>query len=322
LPEGGIPALVDLPPLSDPQAELEIVILGEIVAPSGVVPHIYGFVATRLGRMLVEHGLHPLASQGFGGLGLGGSFGRDYDSAYAWGELARALTGKPELAHNRTPALMMHSCWVLHWKRPYAEASELAREALDVGIAAGQFEWAGWSAMNQPTLWLAGGLELERAVARTREIIATSRNVLQFDDSAWIAHGPLRGMLQLMGRQEELAALGEAGMTFDALEEKLAHYPMMRGPFNVGGLWAAHLLGDRDAAATFIERMAPIYLFGGGLCHVPDFVMLQALHTLDGHEGALLPDELKLVQEAIEQLELWAKHCPDNHGCKPLLVRA
>ncbi len=320
--EGGVDALADLPAMTDERVQLETEILAAMVAPASTMPHVYGVVTTRFARLFAEHGLGPLAAQAFVGLGLLNAFMRDYDSAETFGRLGVRLSDEPAYAGPRAAALMLYSCWVAHWKHPLEEAARLAREALDVGAATGSFDWGGWAGMNLPQLWIAGGLELERAVARTRELIATSRNVFQFDDAAWIACGGLHAMLRLMGRGDELAALDEAGLSEASLRERLAHYPMALGPMFTGRLWSALMLGEPEVAAHCIEQGKPFVLFGGGLCHVADFVFLEALFALTRADGELDAADREIVDAALPQLDSWAGHCAANHGCKPPLLRA
>jgi len=170
-------ALVDAPEMRDPAKRAAAALLSTMASPAYFVDATLMSVALmRLTAMSIEHGLCAPSASGFAGYGivLGSGIG-DYHGAYAFGEAALAILPRFDDQRFASRAKMITGTYLAPWVRPFSEAQQLLRDAIETGLSTSDPRFAAYAAATLSLMtWLEGG-PLERLEAQAERSIELTR---------------------------------------------------------------------------------------------------------------------------------------------------
>ena len=93
----------------------------------------------------------------------------DIDSGYQFRQLALGLIEKLQVPGNKCNTLYVATIFIQHWKEHLRNTMKPFLESYHAGMAEGDFEYAGWSAMYYNVYSYFAGFELTKIIQETRK---------------------------------------------------------------------------------------------------------------------------------------------------------
>ena len=168
-----IDALIDLPPMTDPNWCATMDVLTELIAPAVFTDtNLHALVIGRMANLSLEHGNSDGSCFGYVWVGgvLGAHFG-DYRAGFRFGQLSLDLVEKHGLSRFKARTYLGLGCYVIPWTRHLHTALSLLRRAFDTAQETGDLTFAAYSRTKRAANLLASGeplSEVQRAKPQTR----------------------------------------------------------------------------------------------------------------------------------------------------------
>ncbi|MEZ4265868.1 MAG: AAA family ATPase [Myxococcota bacterium] len=321
-----IASLVDLPQAVDPDVILEMRILARMGSPAYLLPHVLAYLTQRSVRLSLEHGNTPDSPMAYVLNGFFACMEGDLERGNAFGLLGLAvhdqLQAGPEA---EAPLQHLYATFIHHWRNPIFETQRRMERARSLALQSGNYETAGWAAMNVPWLAFVSGRPLHEAQAAVASNMEIARDTLKHVD---IVHAMTWSSLQiarLMGHESHREAARDEGLSESVLLERLAHFVPMLAANRVQRLAVTCILEAWDESLADLDALDALLGAAAGSIWLAEGAFYGALVRT-----ALLrqrtPVEraawLGLIRDAMHALEGYAANCPANSEAKYLLVRA
>ncbi len=321
-------ALIDLPVITNSrkQAAMRIMLTASTAALHGV-REMWMIFLLKILRLSLRYGNCPESAFGYAGYGtlLCGILG-NFDAGYAFGKLSLDLLDKFDNREFQCKIRLIFNAFMRHWKEPLRDASKGTLEAYQIGLEAGDIEYAANAAFMGSSDAFCAGKDLESL----REELAVYREAilkLKQDITANIYGVVQQTVANLLGRAVDPKAL--IGEHIDENEMLPRHVEAN----DLSVLYAvyymktflSYLFQDYEQAvenadnaekymSTSTGRFSIVLLhFYGSLARLA--VYPKAPKT---HQRHLL----KKVSRDLRKMKKWAKHAPMNHLHKYHLVEA
>jgi class 3 adenylate cyclase/tetratricopeptide (TPR) repeat protein len=326
-----VESLAQLPVMTD-ERDLATMRLLQLVMTAAYVarPEVFPVAVFQSVNLSVRRGNSPLAAQAYLSYGiiLCGVTG-DVATGYKFGELAMTLVDRFDARSLRPRALFLFNGFISHWRNHYRHTFAPLREAYQLGLESGDFNFAGLAAFDYmfQAYWSGENLGgLERELGGYTEVFRTLNQEI---------------IVQLLSmyRQAALNLMG-GGAAPDTLTgeccDEAAIAPALEATHNINALCQLHLhkmiLGymfRRHEDAAVHSAKAREYLEGLTATQgVPIYYYYDALNHLalagKGFAGGpnRSPSDKKVVQGAIKKLRRWAALAPMNYAHRLHLVEA
>lgn len=323
-----IEALLDLPPMVDPDA------CGTLDVLVAVMPAAYytdknlcSLVLLRMANLCLDHGNSDAAPHGYALLGmiLGSNFG-DYRAGSRFGQVGLDLVERRGLDRFKARVYQVCGGNLMHWTRPVHTCRGLIRRAFDEANKFGDLTYASYCCHSLITHLLACGDPLVDVQRETETAIHFLRQA-QFALVADFVTAQLQLVRTLRGLTPIFGLFNDAGFDEERFER---HLEDPRRAFAAGSFWirklqARFLAGDYAAAieaepnaqrllwsVTSFFEMAE-YHFYGALARAAHFDLAPVNER---------PVHLEFLQKHHKQLAVWAENCPKNFENRAALVAA
>jgi PAS domain S-box-containing protein len=325
--ERPIEALVDLPLMSDPDLLALMQLLRAIHPPAFYTERkLQDLAMLRMSNLSLEHGYCDGSPEAFAMLSItvGPSFGHHRDG-YRFGHLGVALVERKDLARFRAAVYSVVGNHVLPWTQHIQAASSMMQRALDLAQEQGDLLWTGVSQRALISFALASGARLENVEADAERYLQSSLRarlgvVIDINRMQLALIRTLRGLTPKFGYLED------SDYDESRMEQHLFSNPMLTR----AACWhlirkaqARYLAGDYRAAVDASLKAQP--LLSSTHFDLAEFVYYGALSQAAYWEFAP-PDEKQRHFAALrahhDQLEMWAKDCPENFETRVALVAA
>jgi predicted ATPase/class 3 adenylate cyclase len=326
-----VESLSQLPVMTD-ERDLATMRLMQLVMTAAYIarPDVFAVTVFKSVMLSVRRGNSPLAAQGYLSYGiiLCGVTG-DVATGYKFGELALTLLDRFNARSLRPRALFLFNGFISHWRNHYRETFAPLREAYQLGLESGDFNFAGLAAFDYTfqAYWSGENLaSLERELASYTEVFRTLKQEIIVE-------------LLTMYRQAALNLIAGA-VTPDTLtgecydEDTVA--PALEATHNINALCQLHLhkmilaylfRRHEDAARhsakvrEYLEGLTatqgvPIYYYYSALNH-----LALAGKGFARREGNPPPNK-KAVKDVVKKLRKWAALAPTNYAHRLHLVEA
>ncbi|NIF40719.1 AAA family ATPase [Burkholderia sp. Tr-862] len=313
LDRNGIDALRDLPIIADPLQRAIVDIFADLIPPALYSDQdLVDMILLRAVNLAIEHGHSDASADVYVCMNqiFGVRYG-DYVASLAFGELALHLVDERGLDRYRGRVYMAHGTIVVPWVLPARSARAYISRAFEITVECCDHTFALYCKRNEATGMLFAGEFLGDVRDTVTHGLAIAR-----DANFQLVIDALLAQQMLLRRLQE----GECDDR-DVLAPPEGRPPTLVDlAYWVYRLQAALLFGDlpdaldarrhaeacEHAARSFAERAdLPFY---GAL----------ALLALPGRDAS---DEAAL-QRHVEQLDVWARACPENFVARRELVRA
>jgi len=326
-----VETLAQLPVMTD-ERDLTTMRLLQLVMTAAYIarPDVFAVAVFQSVILSVRRGNSPLAIQGYLSYGiiLCGVTG-DVATGYKFGELALTLLDRFDARSLRPRALFLFNGFISHWRNHYRESFAPLREAYQLGLESGDFNFAGLAAFDYTfqAYWSGESLvSLERELVSYTEVFRTLNQEI---------------IVQLLSMYRQAALnLIAGGVTPDTLtgeccdEDAIA--PALEATHNINALCQLHLhkmilayLFRRHEDAAGHSAKVREYLEGLTATQgVPIYHYYLALNHLAlagegfARRGNKSPPNKKVVQDAVKKLRKWAALAPMNYAHRLHLVEA
>ncbi|MCW5663051.1 MAG: response regulator [Piscinibacter sp.] len=323
-----VESLLDAPPLADPEVRT---LLGLIVDSfTGLYiarPDAFPWLVLQAMRLVLRHGNcgeSAVVYTYYARVRLA-AFG-DIDGAYAYSQLAVRLNERLDDRRRRGMLLFSHAGFIHFWRRPFASGRTLLERGYAACLEVGNFAHAALIAVNTCLYMLEGGERLEELALQAQRSIAFLR--------ATHSGGTLE-VVQTFGRFARcLQGRTPSSLSFDGDgHEHAAAVQRLAGQNSLAGLAIVHLLeqlaaflaGDAPASLQAAARTEGVLRAVTAMAVQPSFTFYRALALAEVHAGqppAAQAEGLALIERAVADFAVWARHCPENYATRHALLAA
>ena len=293
-------------------------------------PDIFAMTVFQSVMLSVRRGNSPLATQGYLGYGiiLCGVTG-DVATGYKFGELALTLLDRFDARSLRPRTLFLFNGFIAHWRNHYRDTFGPLREAYQLGLEGGDFDFAGLAAFDYTfqAYWSGESLTgLERELAGYADVFRTLKqeitvqllNLYRQAALNLIAGGEAPD--KLTGEccdEDALLAVLEASHNINALCQLYLHKMILAYLFGRHEEAAVHAAKAREYLEGLTATQGvPIYHFYAALTH-----LALAGKGLAARGRAAAPHK-KAVNETLKKLRKWSALAPMNYAHRLHLVQA
>ncbi len=314
-----IPALENLPPMTDVQRLTQIRIMRSIASVLYITnPMLAPLMAFKQLLLVMKHGnmhLSPSVYSAYG-LILCGGVG-DLENGYQFGRLALRLAERSANPKHRCRTMYVVNAMVLHWKEPLKNTQRSLLDAYQLGLDTGDFEYAAFNINMYCNHRFLMGTELSEL---SQEMQKYSSSIRQIRQGAPLSYNEIfrQATLNLLGQSADpLVLTGEA---FDEQREMV----VLREANNATALFCVSF--HKVILATLFQRyheaLNNVDLGRGHINSVRGTILPTRFrfYVALAHLGAYAlqnpTQKKKSLHEAHAAIRLfskWARHCPANH---------
>jgi predicted ATPase/signal transduction histidine kinase len=314
-----IEALVDLPPMTDPdrRATLDVLTLAQVPAlfTDG---NLHALMICRVVNLSLEHGNSDASCLGYVELGglLRPRFG-DPAAAFRFGQVGFDLLEQRGLLRWKARVYLEFGYRIMPWTKHPRASVELARRAFDAAMESCDLMFAAYACNTPTTLDLMGGAPLEVVQAEAETALAFMQKA-RFGTMVDIVSTQLQLARSLRGMTTELGSFDEATFSEQALVQRLEHHPPLATCWYwIHKLQALVLAGDHPGAVAAAARARPLLWTMPSFPEIPDHAFYAALACAACHDAAPEDERPALRDELAAhhaELAAWAEHGPSFLG--------
>jgi PAS domain S-box-containing protein len=324
-----IEALIDLPPMTDPDALASLDVLTEVVPPALFTDeNLASFVICRMVNLALEHGNSSGACFAYVVLGMiAGPRFHNYEVGFRFGRLGYDLVEQRGWHRFQARIYMVFSCLVMPWTRHIRAARDLQRRAFDAANRIGDLTFAAFSCAHLSANRLAAGdplAEAQREAEQCLEFAQKARIGLVIP----IITAQLGLIQTLRGLSPKFGSFD--GTLFDELrfERQLSGDPALAQPeclYWIRKLQARFFAEDYPSAihaSARVQRLLWTVPSGFDEAEYHFYSALSHAASCDSTAGEQRQQHVEALVEHHRQLEIWAANCPENFENRAALVGA
>jgi PAS domain S-box-containing protein len=324
-----IEALVDLPPMTDPDALASLDVLTEVVPPALFTDeNLASLVICRMVNLALEHGNSDGSCFAYVTLGMiAGPRFHNYEVGFRFGQLGYDLVEQRGWHRFQARIYMVFSCLVMPWTRHIRAARDFQRHAFDAANSIGDLTFAAFSCAHLSANLLAAGDPLVEAQREAEQRLEFAQNariglVIHVITAQLGLIRTLRGLSPKFGSFD--------GTLFDELrfERQLSGDPALAQPeclYWIRKLQARFFAQDYPSAIHASARAQRLLWtvpsgFDGAEYHF--YSALSHAASCDSTAGEQRQQHVEALVEHHRQLEIWAAHCLENFANRAALASA
>ncbi|MGV7212926.1 AAA family ATPase [Bradyrhizobium sp. UFLA05-112] len=326
---GSIEALVDLPPMRDPDRCATMDVLTVLTSPALFTDlNLFRLIVSGMATLSLEYGNIDGSCLAYVWLGsvLGTHFG-EYQRGSRFARIGLNLVEKRGLDRYRGRVYLVYAVHVAHWTQPLHISHAFLGRAFDAALVAGDLSYAAYSRIDVITNRIAAGDslgELERVANNGLEFARKVRFGLVSD----CITGQLRLIRMLRGLTLDFKSFSDAEFEESHFERHLENNPQLAiGAcyYWIRRLQASIYVFDVPSAIAAVSKVALL------LWTIPTQFELAEYHFYGAlaraaHCDLGLPEERCHHLEALavhhRQLTVWAENCPTTFANRAALVGA
>lgn len=323
-----IATLLHEPELTLPEAKIAVQLLDKLIlATFQSNQQLYYLIVAKLVNLSLKYGHTSEAAYGFAQYGaiLGARWGF-YKAGYEFGKFAVKLSEKSNNPAQKCKALCALAAELSPWVRHVQYTNDIENEAYQVGVYAGEFQFAGLALMYKIINWFYAGVNL-------RQILSNFPKFLHFVQRTnnLAATDALTGYRLVI---QNMCGLTADMFSFDTDETKEAQF-------------LTDCQKHQSVVAVCLYRILKaqlLYLYGKPaeslhcLAQAEEHLdLLSSVIARAEHNfyaslslAARIPDVSKKerktcweqLQKNQEQMKIWAENCPENFQQRYLLIQA
>jgi PAS domain S-box-containing protein len=324
-----IEALLELPPMREPERCATIDVLTVLTSPSLFTDlNLFRLVVSRMSALSLEHGNADgscLAYAWLGGI-LGTHFG-DYQAGLRFGRLGIDLVEKHGLDRFRARVYLVFAVHVADWTQPLQTSRTFLRRAFDAAQTAGDVSCAAYSCIDLITNRFAAGDSLSQVEQEAEQGLQFALKA-RFGLAADCITGQLRLIRMLRGLTPEFTSFNDAEFDERRFELHLQINPQLA----IGACWywirrlqACIYANDVASAIAALSHAAPLLWTAPTQFELAEYhfygALARAAHCdlTSGKEQSL---HLEALAAQHKQLTVWAENCPATFANRAALVGA
>lgn len=328
LHEKPMSTLLQEPELTLPEGKIAIRLLDKLVlATIQTNRELYYFVVAKIVNLSLKYGHTAESAYGYARYGtmLGGLWGY-YKAGYEFGKLAVKLSEKFNNPAQKSKTLCTFAGELLPWLRHVKHTQPIANEAYQVGLYAGELQFAGVALMDKLLNWCYEGIGLRQMLtnlAKITQFAERTRNLAVLD----MASGYRLILQNLCGLTADATSFDSEELTESQFLANCREHQSLTAIclYHVLKTQVYYLYGrPADAWQEAMQAKPSLPLIMNFPAYA-DYNFYAALSL-----AALLPNASTTDQEIyreqfhkfMHQLGVWVDHCPENFQHKYLLLQA
>lgn len=322
--------LIELPEIHDECQVAIIQILASIIGPAyNVNPPLLLLIVLKIVEISLTKGNTALSAIGYVmyGLFLAGMM-NDFDTAYAFGELAFAVTDKyngqivlPRVTH-------LANCFIYHWKTAAQKNLPAFKMAYEQALIVGDHEFASHALTNYCATAFTTGYDLHTLRKDAKRYAEINGTKLEQEVMRSIVTLFQQCAINLISGDVKKATLLDGKACKEA--ELLQSYEKVQNATGLALLYTLkqflqYHFGLFDEAYSTAEKARPYLPSLMGLNISVSFVLYDSLTLLELCRNDTTKNREILLQRVVEnqeKLKIWADSAPMNHRHKWALVEA
>jgi predicted ATPase/signal transduction histidine kinase/GAF domain-containing protein len=329
LGSGSIEALLDLPPMSDPDRCATMDVLTVLTSPALFTDlNLFRLVVGRMACLSLEHGNSDgscLAYAWLGGI-LGTHFG-NYQAGLRFGRLGLDLVERRGRHRFRARVYLVFAVHVAHWTQHLPTCRVFLRRAFEAAQETGDLTYTAYSRIDLITNLLASGDPLAEVEQEAKEALQYVRKV-RFGLISDIIAAQLILIRILRGPTSDFNFLNDADFDECRFVERLESNPRLvvaASRYWIRKLQAYVHAGDNVSAVAAASKVAPLlwtvptqpelseYYFYGALARAARCSMCSAEER---------PQHLEALAAHRQQIAIWAENGPTTFANRLAMVDA
>ena len=323
--------LINLPPMTNPNALAAMRITDRIFPATYLSdPPFFRLLVLNQINLSIKYGnsSESILAYATYGLLLCGPIG-EIEAGYQFGQLALNLLARLEMTALKPKILVSVAVYVRHWKEPLREVLTGFREAYEIGLETGNFEWTFYASIHYCFYSLLTSDKNLRSLAN--EIVGYMDTFRQLKQTSSLHHYQM--MQQFISNLANEVATPDhlSGLWYDETE-MLPRHVTMNDKMSIFVLHFYKLMlcylfqayPNAVTNAIIIEK----YIHSGvaaALPFIPIFYFYDSLAHLAIYLDSSLSEQKRIlakVQTNQEKMKKWADHAPPNCLHKYYLVEA
>ncbi|MCY0854618.1 GAF domain-containing sensor histidine kinase [Cupriavidus sp. D39] len=319
-------ALLDLPPMSNPDIEAAMALLSALSAPASFTDeHLFFLHLCEMLRLTLEHGMTGASTAALSWFGvLVGHRFEDYQEGFRYGHLARELVSRHGyLAYEAKTLLPLDQLSV--WTHPLSFSIDCARAGFSAGVANGDITTACFECCHQVTNLLTRGDTLDKVLAEVQRGLDFVRRAgfQDVEEILLLQQHFVNGLRQpnFPLQPAAPALLDDLGPGRAPSRERMSTLDFWHWVYLAT---TRYMAGNHDAAAACQERAAALAWSAPGHIHLLDFHLYSAL-TLAATAQPGAPQYAAQRERLLahsQKIDGWAAANPATFADKSLLVQA
>jgi PAS domain S-box-containing protein len=328
LGSSSIEALLDLPPMRDPDRCATMDVLTVLTSPAFFTDlNLFRLVVSRMATLSLEFGNSDGSCLGYEWLGgvLGTYFG-EYEAGLRFARLGLELVEKRGLVRFRARVYLVFAVHVAHWTQPLQTGRAYLRRAFQAALDAGDLSYAAYSCIDVITNRIANGDALSDIEQEAERGLDFARKV-KFGLASDCITGQFRLVRMLRGMTPDFNSFNDAEFDATRFEQRLENPQLATSAsyYWIRRLQASVYAGDDRSAMAAVAKAAPL------LWAIPTQFELAEYHFYAAlawatHCDATSGDErlhhLSALAAHHKELTVWAKNCPATFANRAALVGA
>ncbi|WNG39855.1 AAA family ATPase [Archangium violaceum] len=322
-----IESLIDLPPMTDPDMKLVMLVLSTLFGPAYFTNnHLLIINLSRTLSLTLRYGITEAAVIGICWFGvMTSSFFKRYREGEALGQLACGFVDRYNLSERRSRVLygLQFSCY---WTRPLPAVHEITLSGFHHGLQSGDLLNVGFICSSLIQNRLAMGNDLEEVFMESvvHSEFLSKTGILDPMDIILSCQAYVQ---QMRGHSLAFGTLSRDDFDARAFEARLTPERMgiTRCIHWIIKIQSCFMCGAYEEAREAADKAAELLWSMSGGLFLREYQLYRALTLAACFEKAT-PEEQQRYLEAIQrhhqQIAEWAEHCPENFRAHERLVSA
>ncbi|MDC0675908.1 AAA family ATPase [Nannocystis radixulma] len=319
-------ALMDAPPLQDPDHRAALEILQELLTPANMtMPDLYALLITKQVRLTIDHGHTDLSAFTYVIFGFFlATVRHSYGVAEAFGRFALELNerrGSPELRCRLGFVFASYT----HFSRSLVEVVNDLQRARRDGLESGDYNYLSFACSHQIIAMLSLGRPLPEVATATDEALVLMERT-RVASSRAVLTVARQFVAALVGDTVAPHALSDAGFDEESFRERLRRDSLTFALrwYYIAKLQLGVLLGRTDEALALLREVGPVIQGGYGFYFTTELPLFGALAAAAAAGGALSVEEALRgwIDPFHDQLVAWSEFAPETYEHRALLVEA
>ncbi|WP_008309069.1 AAA family ATPase [Leptolyngbya sp. PCC 6406] len=310
------------PVITDPHQQAVMALLGKIGTPAYVAtPDLSPLITFKILKLSLRYGYTVPTAIGFASYGLvmAGIMG-DIEAGYRYGQIGLAVADRFQSPMIRCRSQFLFNYLICHWKQPLRDIVPRMESVYQLGLEAGDLEYAAFALYASMHLRLFAGEELPTLTARLTDIAITIERLQQQTARKWVRI--MQAFLQCLMALPTEGQSPVAALAVPETEEG-----------DRTGIFLAHsyrlilhyLFGQPDQALVEAEGAKPVLDAATSAPAIPVHTLFVSLSQLAWLPQAKVAQQRRVkrdIRKARQQFQRWATHAPANYEAARWLLEA
>ena len=305
----------------DPTQRASLWILAKIGSPAYMaMPDLSPLITFRVIRLSLKHGYTPTTAMSFAAYGLVTcAVVGNIPNGYYYGQIALKLADRFQQPTIRCRAHFLFAYLIAHWKMPLREVALRLDDVYQIGLKAGDFEYAAYAAYASVHVCLIAGDKLTNIQERLETAAEIASRLQQEITQQWIAI-----------HQQFLDSLQDASLGINDNRHILKLSSVSDGGGKTGEfllyvhqMFWCYLFKDTKMSLEVAEKAKSVLDAATSAPPSPIYTLLESLSLLA--DSNLKPRGLfgkahKKVNSARKKFKKWSKYAPANYEASQYLL--